>query len=1011
MRALGRAGAGALRSILALLLGLIVLVLAGAGAVAWRLSDGPLDVTWLVPRIAPALAPGWSAQQVTVALVRQPGGHDLHLEATAAQHGAGPGGPDQSARSASVDLALAPLLRGQLIPGRVVADGLRLRLAFPRADSPGGDTDWQGIADRLQQVDLTDAEATVADVAMGQSLTVRVAAATVTREPDGILHGHAAAEATAGGATMQAEADGSYGPEGGQVEVTVPAANPATLARAVPALAAAATLDADLTVHATLAFGPGGTVTHATVHAEAGPGTAQLPAKGGGTSPGHFASATLDAEGTPAHLDLRALRLVLAPPSGSPPTTVTVSGAADRAAGRFTAQLAIAIDRLAFADLGSLWPERVGGGARQWLSENLTAGAAHDGRAAFTLTGADTGEDVDLTQADGSLVGDDVTIWWLRPVPPIQHANAIVQWQTPDTALVTVTSGREGGVEIKGGAIRVTGLTGHDQVATIDADLAGPLADVLGVLKHPRLNLLSKHPVPLDAPAGAVTAHLSVRLPLESKVSIDQVAIHAKGQVANLHLGGVAGGRDLDRGQLAFDVTNDGLSIKGPADFAHIPTQLALTMDFKDGPKTQVLQHVTAALRLTKADADRAGLGALGLEGGALAASVDYAERRDGTSTIQLDADLKEARLATPLGWSKAAGTPGHAEAQALLDHGRLVGLERLRAEAPGLAVVARSELVNGRPSVVHLERGEIGRSSATGTIVLPQNEGDPYRVTLSGPRLDLEGRLGSLGDGPATPAKAADSGPAYAVDLRFERVALGPNRSLGAVTLTAASNGHHITHAHLATGGMERARADLTTVPGGRHLSASAADLGSLLRDTGVLSDLSGGTAVIEGAFEDRVAGAPFSGTFDLRGFKVQGAPAAGKLLQALTLYGIVDALRGPGLVFDRFETPFRLQGSVLDVQDARAFSSSLGLTATGQVDFGRKLLALQGTIVPAYFFNSLPGRIPLIGRMFSPEKGSGVFAANYSLHGPMADPAISVNPLSALTPGFARKFFDLFQ
>ena len=85
--------------------------------------------------------------------------------------------------------------------------------------------------------------------------------------------------------------------------------------------------------------------------------------------------------------------------------------------------------------------------------------------------------------------------------------------------------------------------------------------------------------------------------------------------------------------------------------------------------------------------------------------------------------------------------------------------------------------------------------------------------------------------------------------------------------------------------------------------------------------------------------------------------------------------------------------------------------MTATGRLDFGRKTVDLKGTIVPAYFFNSLPGRIPLIGGMFSPEKGSGLFAANYGLNGPLADPSISINPLSALTPGFTRRFFDLFN
>ena len=100
-----------------------------------------------------------------------------------------------------------------------------------------------------------------------------------------------------------------------------------------------------------------------------------------------------------------------------------------------------------------------------------------------------------------------------------------------------------------------------------------------------------------------------------------------------------------------------------------------------------------------------------------------------------------------------------------------------------------------------------------------------------------------------------------------------------------------------------------------------------------------------------------------------------------------------------------------MLDVTDARAYSSSLGITATGRLDFDRKQVDLKGTIVPAYFFNSLPGRIPLLGKLFSPESGSGVFAANYTLRGPVADPSVAINPLSALTPGFTRRFFDLFD
>ncbi len=1011
---LGRAASRVATGLLAAVFGIALLLLAGAGALVWRLSDRPLDVTWLVPRLAPSLAPGWTAGSVTVQIVRAAIGHDLRIDAAEVGHAAVPA---QSIRRATASLAIAPLFTGRLAASDVALDGLRLHLAIPPGDSAGPRAaDPQRLLSRLQHLSITDAQAEITFGTPSQTVAVTDAAIDVARGPDGVLQGHATATATAtatsGGAAVQADLRGSYGPAGGAVQATIPSINPAVLARAVPALAAAGALDSDVALRGEATLGADFSLQHASLHADAGPGTVQLPKKGGGTSPGRFESVTLDADGTPAKLTLGGLKLVLAPPSGNPASTVVISGVVDRAGGRFTARMAVAVDRVALPDLGALWPAGVGGGSRQWLTENLSAGAAHDGHITLTLVGAETGADLDVTEAGGTVQGDDVTLWWLRPVPPVQHVRALLTWQNPDVMLITLAGGRQGALEAKTGTVRITGLAGHDQVAFIDADLAGPLADVLTLLKHPRLQLLSKHPLPLTAPSGAVVAHLSVRLPLEAKVTVEQVAIHATGQVANAHLGGIAAGRDLDRGQLALDVSNDGLSITGGAEFAHIPTNLAVQMDFKDGPKTQVLQHVTASLRLTKLDAEKAGLGLIGLEGGSLGATVDYAERRDATSTIQLDADLKEAKFVTPLGWSKTAGTPGHAEARALLDHGRLVGLDGLRAEAPGLAVVARSDLVNGTPSVVHIERGEIGRSSATGTVVLPQHEGEPYRVTLAGPRLDLEGRLTSA-DAPAAPNTpgAARSGPPYVVDLRFDRVVLGPNHGLGAVVLTASGTGGRLTTAHLQTGGAEHARADLVPAATGRRLTATAQDLGSLLRDTDLASELNGGDVRVEGMFDDRVAGSPFSGTFDLHAFKIRGAPVAGKLLQALTLYGVLDALRGPGLAFDRIETPFQLKGSVLSVEDARAFSSSLGFTASGELDFGRKQVNIQGTIVPAYFFNSLPGRIPLIGPIFSPEKGSGLFAANYGLRGPLSDPAVTINPLSALTPGFTRRFFDLFK
>ncbi len=68
-----------------------------------------------------------------------------------------------------------------------------------------------------------------------------------------------------------------------------------------------------------------------------------------------------------------------------------------------------------------------------------------------------------------------------------------------------------------------------------------------------------------------------------------------------------------------------------------------------------------------------------------------------------------------------------------------------------------------------------------------------------------------------------------------------------------------------------------------------------------------------------------------------------------------------------------------------------------------------MTGTVVPAYALNSALGRIPVVGPIFSPEKGGGLFAARYSVDGPFGDASVSVNPLSVLTPGFLRGLFDI--
>ena len=85
-----------------------------------------------------------------------------------------------------------------------------------------------------------------------------------------------------------------------------------------------------------------------------------------------------------------------------------------------------------------------------------------------------------------------------------------------------------------------------------------------------------------------------------------------------------------------------------------------------------------------------------------------------------------------------------------------------------------------------------------------------------------------------------------------------------------------------------------------------------------------------------------------------------------------------------------------------------AIGVTATGQMELSSRRLHLQGTVVPAYTLNSILANVPVLGLLLLGGEGQGLFAADYRLTGSATDPQVSVNALSAVTPGFLRRLFQ---
>lgn len=1064
MRRALREMARLLRGVLAVAVACLVLAGALGLAVAWRLSDGPLDLAWAARRIEAAANARGGTSRLAIGgfAVRWRGfeggarrGLELGLRDVRLVDGGGAALASVGTLDASV--SMAGLLRGEVVPRGFAASGLELRLVREAdgrvtldlggielldrgglaGDGQAGEADAAGLADslaelarpprldesaaapgvrhlqQLRSVRLSDAVVTLQDRALGGSWRLDLDRLELERQGAGGVRGAAAARLALGSAVAGIDARAELTPDGGtELLATLAPLAAARLQEAANAqpgvdLGPEDLLDAAVQGSARLRLDAALRPVAGTLHAEAGTGRMRVAGAVIG-----FDRLSVDAEAgwvvpgwtLPQRLSVGRAQAVVHAPNGAWPTTLGGTAAIERAGGRVSGTASATLDHVAFADVGSLWPARLGGQVRPWIVENITGGTARD--AAVTVR-FDAGEDlrqVRLAAIEGSLVGEDATIWWLRPVPPVERAQAVLTIKDPQTLDIAIASGRQGGLALRDGTIHITGLDVKDQFMTLGADVSGPITEVLGILRHPRVRLLDRKPMTMRNPGGAMAGRLGVFLPLNHDLTFDDVKISARARATELRLGGLIAGRDLERGDVRLELTPEQLSVAGQATVGGVAAEISTTLDFRDGPGSQVVQRARAAGRATPRQMVAAGLDTGGImEGGAGQFTAAYAQRRDGTAELLVGADLREAALGL-VGWKKAVGAPAEASARLVLRGDKLQGIEALRAQGPGMAVEGRAQMVGDRPLLLVLDRVVLGATQGAGQVRLPGGPGEPIRATLSGAVLDLSSQLSGSG-------KGSEGSGAWVADVRFDRVLLAGQRGVAGVVAHAEHDGRRLSWLDVTSGAPEQVQATIRPEGAGRRVVARAADGGALLRAMDVVDTVQGGALAVDGVYDDGVSPAALSGTAELAGFRVRDAPALGKLLQAVTIFGVVEALSGPGLSFRQATIPFRYDGSVLDFNDARAFSASLGLTARGRIDQRRGVMDLQGTVVPAYVLNSFLGRIPLLGRLFSAEAGGGLVAVNYTLRGPVGNPSVTVNPLSALTPGFLRGLFHIFD
>jgi hypothetical protein len=1039
--------------IVARLFGVLLLTVALLTLLVWRLAQGPMDVGFLAGRLEAAINADGAPTRVRIggmALAWE--GFDKGLDSPLDLALRDIAVVDEGGRvlltvpRASVTLSMGGLLIGRFMPRTLALDGLRLSgtraadnsfavdlgtltedTGAPTSASPvgpalaelmrpvSGDSLPGGHPlSQLRRVRLTDIGLRVVDRPLAVTWTIEHAEIDLVRRAGGGLGATAAATIRLGQQTATATVSAGSTQDGASIGLrfTLTPLVPADWASAAPAFAGLALFALPIEASGAILVSRDLVSQSGTVTLTAGTGTIQL---GTGTMPVKSAMAYLTA--TPEAMTLENAQLVLPGADGLPDTALSATGTARIGPTRLSATLGLSLDRVAIAHLPRLWPVGVGGGARPWLTENLTAGTAHDGHFDLTLDANSDFSGLELTGISGALDVDDGTVHWLRPAPPAEQVKAHVRFTDVDTVDIDLVSGRQRvgastPIQLTDGHMHIVGMAVKDQDATIEVRGNGPLGDIVALLKEPRLRLLATHPIDLREPGGDAAIALKIKLPLENKVTLDQVDIEATAQLRQGHLTAVAAGRDLDQATLDIVANKDRLTLKGTGAIGGIAAQIDGLMDFQAGKPTSISQRIAVSAKAGTRQLAAAGLDASDLlTGDALPLSAVWTRQVNGAGALAIEADLTEATLTVaPLAWRKPVGTPAKASARLVLAQDRMTGIEAIAVDGLDLSLRAAARAVDGRIAAIRLDRLTLGHTEIAGSVELPA--GGPMVLALTGPTLDFGAKLAEKTP-PRDKTKAEPPpGPAWTLNGSFGRILLANDAVAIKVTVDATHDGRVFQSLHVAGAMQPAAPFGVTIVRerGIRQLTATSSDAGAFLRGADMVHTIQGGTLTVRGTYDDSNAAHALTGSLEIAVFRVRGAPALGKLLQAMTLYGLVDVVRGPGLGFATLTAPFALADDVLELKDMRAFSPSLGMTAKGTLNLAAETANLEGTIVPAYFFNSLLGKIPVLGNLFRGEEGGGLFAARYTIRGPLADPTVFVNPLTMLTPGFLRGLYGIF-
>jgi hypothetical protein len=646
------------------------------------------------------------------------------------------------------------------------------------------------------------------------------------------------------------------------------------------------------------------------------------------------------------------------------------------------------IDQLSPDRLRALWPNQLRPGSRAWFSQNVQAGQLSDLHFGLRL---DPGQPARIA---GHFSFADASVVVLRGLPPVTAARGTGHLSNHrlviavDTGSMTTPHG--GALVIDGTSFAIADLRQRPGLATLQLEAQSRLPDLLSVINQPPFAFMDKAGLPVTIADGTARTQGTVNWPLFRRPPREMVRYDIGVDLADLRSDQLVPGRSLTAATMQVAVTDAGLSITGPVQLDGVAAVAQWTQAFLRGGRADSQLQADVMISETALRAFGITLPP-GMISGAASARLQVTLPADGPPQFRIRSDLDGLRLALPaIGWAKPAATKGDLRIEGVL--GPAPEVTRLLISGGGLQAEGRIDLLaGGGLAQAVFSRFQIGSWLDAPVTVQGRGADQPPAIIVQGGMIDL--RRARFGADQGAGQGAGGSPVQIALDRLVVTEDLALTGFRGDFTTIAGFIGQftaRINGSAIVAG---------TVAPrGGRSaIRLRSDDAGSVLQASGLFRSALGGTldlTLLPGAQEGI-----FDGALAVRAVRVRDAPTLAAVLDAISVVGLLQQMDGQGLAFDEVDVRFRLTPDQVIVSQASAVGPGLGIAVNGIYTLAGKGFDLQAVVSPFYLVNSIGA--------FLTRKGEGLVGFNVAIAGTAEAPRVSVNPLSALTPGRFREIF----